>query len=141
MDSQDFNSNIASPPNYFSNLPAKIIINSVCESILALMLDYLRSNASDNLLSITSFDSNPYKIRLDLSRIALHSGRRSIYSMHKGTTSIVLPMPFNEPLTEPLYNEYTALSELDVAFAHSEAFTHIKPKVLKLIKYNPSWVS
>ena len=93
-----------------------------------MLLQFLQDYKSDDLLSLTSFDPNPYKIRLDLSRIALHSGRRAIYSLHKGTTSIVLPMPFNEPLTEPLYNEYTALSELDVAFAHSEAFHSYQTK-------------
>ena len=99
-----------------------------------MLLQFLQDYKSDNILGLTSFDPNPYKIRLDLSRIALYSGRRSLYSLHKGTTSIVLPLPFNEPLTEPLYNEYTALSELDVAFVHSDAFHSYQTKQDKINK-------
>ena len=118
----DLITNIASPQNYFTNYPVKIIINSLRESILALMLDYLRFYKSDGILDIATLEPDPYKIRLDLSKTAFKVGRRSIYSMHKGTHHVVIPLPCDEPLSPDLLSYYHALSSIDQAFAHSDEF-------------------
>lgn len=88
--------NIASPQNYFNNLEEKIIINSVRESLVALILGFLKTYKSDGILDYASLEPDPYKIHFDLSRTAFKVGKRSLYSMHQGTSSIVLPLPSKE---------------------------------------------
>ena len=120
--------NIASAQNYFNNLEEKIIINSVREALVAVMLGLLKTYKSDGILNFVSLDSNPYKTNLDLSRNVLNGGKRALYSMHERTTSIVLPLPNKELLTETSFQAYTKLAQLDVAYANADSI-HESPLV------------
>ena len=112
--------NIASPQNYLHNLEEKIIINSVRESVLALLLDYIREHTSQNILDYATIEQDPYKTAFDYSKTALKVGRRALYSMHKGTSKVVVPLPANELITRRQLEEYEQLSVIDQVYAHSE---------------------
>ena len=127
--------NIASPQNYFHNLQEKIIINSVRESVVAFLLDFLRVYKSDSILNMASVEQNPYKLHLEVSRNSFNVGRRALLSMHKGTNSIVLPLPFSEFLTNSSLKDYTTLAVIDQAYAHSNEL-HEEPFTQSDIRKN-----
>lgn len=113
--------NVASPQNYFNNLPEKIIINSVRETILALLLDFLKEYKSYRILDFASIEPDPYKIRYEISRTSYKIGRRALYSMHKGTNKIVVPLIYNKTIDQDQLIYYDNLSLIDQAFAHTDA--------------------
>jgi hypothetical protein len=112
--------NIASPQNYFSTLPVKIIINSVRESMVTLALSYLKECKTQGILDIATLEQDPYKVRLDLSRTSFKTGRRAIYSMHKGTKYVVIPLQPEEQLTTSQLQALQKLSQIDHCFAQAD---------------------
>ena len=113
--------NIASPVNYFNNLKEKLIVNSVRESMTALLLGCFKESKSQQLYKICSLEHDPYLIHLDVSRTAFRVGRCSALSMHQGISRIVYPYPAKEMINSiKQFNWITEQSKLDRAYANAE---------------------